>query len=50
MREPLLIAQLHAAEIEHAVLHRDIDLLAAARADALIKCGDDAEREMETVA
>src|SRR5690606_1398720 len=42
------VAQPHAAEIEHAVLHGGEHLLAAAGSVALIKCGDDAEREMET--
>src|SRR5256885_13156166 len=35
--EPLLIAQLHAAEIQHAVLHRGEHSLSAARALALIE-------------
>src|SRR5262249_25038454 len=34
MREPLLVAQLHAREIEHAVLHGAQHLLAATGADA----------------
>src|SRR6185437_3988165 len=45
--EPLLVAQLDAAEIEHAVLHRHIDLLAAAGTGALEQRGDDTERQMQ---
>ena len=47
MRETLLVAQLDAAQIEHAVLHRGEHLLAAAGAVALIERADDAEREMQ---
>ena len=43
VREPLLVAQFHAREVEHAVLHGAEHLLAAAGADALIERGDDAE-------
>ncbi len=43
----MLIAQFHAAEVEHAVLHRGEHLLAAAGRVALIKRGDNAEREMQ---
>ncbi len=46
-REPLLVAQLHAAEIEHAVLHRREHALAAAGGVALVERGDDAERQMQ---
>src|SRR5665213_2741333 len=45
--EPLLVAQLDAAQIEHAVLHCHIDFLAAAGAGALIERRDNAEREMQ---
>ena len=47
VREPLLVAQLDAREIEHAVLHGAEHLLAAAGAVALIERGDNAEREMQ---
>ena len=47
-REPLLIAQLHAAEIEHAVLHRGEHALTAARRVALVQGGDDAQRQMQS--
>ena len=46
-REALLVAQFHAGEIEHAVLHGAEHLLAAAGADALVERADDAEREMQ---
>ncbi len=46
-REALLVAQLDAAQIEHAVLHRREHPLAAAGRVALIERGDDAEREMQ---
>jgi len=45
--EALLVAQFHSRQVEHAVLHRDGDALAAARMSAVIKRGDDAEREMQ---
>src|SRR6185312_11399272 len=45
--QTLLVAQLDAAEIQHAVLHRGGDPLAAPSARALIKRGNDAEREMQ---
>src|SRR5579864_1504932 len=47
MREALLIAQLYAAKIEHAILHRRLHALAFARHGALIERGDDAQRQME---
>src|SRR5665213_1226727 len=40
--ETLLIAQLDAAKVEHAVLHRDADPLALAGVGALIERGDNA--------
>src|SRR5664279_4886927 len=46
-RDALLVAQFHAREIEHTVLHGAEHLLAAAGAAALIKRRHDAEREME---
>ena len=45
--EPLLVAQLDAAKVEHAVLHRRQHLLAAARRVALIERRDDAECQMQ---
>ena len=45
--EALLVAQLDPAEIDHPVLHRREDALAAARALALEQRGDDAEREVK---
>src|SRR6185295_8998365 len=45
--ETLLVAQLHAGKVEHAVLHGSEHLLTAAGAGALIKRGADAERQME---
>ena len=46
--EPLLVAQLDAAKIEHAVLHGGEHALAAAGTHALIERRDDAKREMQT--
>src|SRR5579862_2471143 len=48
--EALLIAELHAREIEHTVLHGAEHSLAAARADALVKSADDAKRKMQASA
>src|SRR5262249_1539763 len=45
--EPLLVAQFYAGEIEHAVLHRAQDLLAAAGALALDQRTADAKGEMK---
>ena len=45
--DALLVAQFHAREVEHAVLHGAEHLLAAAGAVALIKRRHDAEREMQ---
>src|SRR6202040_1610626 len=45
--EPLLVAQLDAGEIEHAVLHRCEHALAAARAVALVERAGDAEGEVQ---
>src|SRR4029077_7085664 len=45
--EALLVAQFHAREVEHAVLHGAEHLLAAAGAQALIERADDAEPEMQ---
>src|SRR5439155_5801147 len=46
-RQALLIAQLDAAEIEHAVLHRREHFLAPTRRVALVKRGNDAERQVQ---
>src|ERR1700674_3519024 len=45
--EALLIAQLDAGEVQHAVLHGSGDLLTLAGDGALIKCGDDTERQIQ---
>ena len=45
--EALLVAQLDAAQVEHAVLHRGQHLLAAAGRLALVERRDDAERQMQ---
>ena len=45
--EALLVAELNAREVEHAVLHGGEHALTAAGAHALIKRGHDAEREMQ---
>ncbi len=47
MPEPLLVAQLDAAQIQHAVLHRHIDLLAAPGGVALEQRGDNTQRQMQ---
>ena len=47
-REPLLIAQLHAAQIEHAVLHRREHALTAAGRVALVQGRHDAQRQMQS--
>ena len=47
MLEPLLVAQFHAREIEHAVLHGAEHFLAPAGAGALIKRCDNAQRQMK---
>ena len=47
MLEALLIAQLDAAQVEHAVLHGGEHLLAAPGAVSLVERADDAEREMQ---
>src|SRR6185437_1810142 len=46
-REPLLVAQLHAAQIEYAILHRGEHALAASGRVALVERRDDAERQMQ---
>ncbi len=48
MREALLVAQLDAREVENTVLHRGGDLLSASAHGALVKRGDDAERQMQS--
>ena len=45
--EPLLIAELHAAEVEHRVLHRARDALAAAALLALDQGGQDAGDQVD---
>src|SRR5262249_28914031 len=47
VRQALLIAQLDAREVEHAVLHSAEDALTAPGADALVKRAHDAEREVQ---
>src|SRR5271157_3944649 len=46
--EALLIAQLHAAEVQHTVLHGAGDPLPPARSHPLIQRRDNAEREMKS--
>src|SRR2546430_1419290 len=46
VRQTLLVAQLDAGEVEHAVLHGAEHALPAAGADALIERADDTEREV----
>ena len=41
LREPLLVAELHPAQVEDGVLHRDLDSLPAAGVRALIERGQD---------
>ena len=48
VRQSLLIAQLHAAQVQHAILHRDVHLLATPGGVALIQCGDDAKCKMQS--
>src|SRR5258706_9302683 len=50
MSETLLIAQLDARQVEHAVLHGGGDLLPLTRHRALVKRGDNAERQMQASA
>src|SRR2546421_11160149 len=45
--EPLLVAQLHARQVQHAVLHGGRDPLSPPGHGALVECGDDAERQMQ---
>src|SRR5262245_9740445 len=47
VREALLIAHLHACQVEHAVLHGTGDALSAASRGAMIEGRDDAERQMQ---
>ena len=46
--EPLLIAQLHAAQVEHAILHRGEYALTAARGVALVQGRHDPQRKMQS--
>src|SRR5688572_4085215 len=45
--ESLLVAKLHAAQVEHAVLHRREHLLSAACRLALVERSDDAQRQVQ---
>ena len=45
--EALLIAQLHAAQVQHAILHRGEHLLPASGRVALVERRDDAKRQMQ---
>src|SRR5450631_18175 len=45
--EALLVAQLDAREVQHAVLHRHRDALALSGHGALVERGEDAEPEMQ---
>ena len=47
MLEALLVAHLHAGEVQHAVLHRAGNTLALARHAAMIERRDDAKRQMQ---
>src|SRR4029077_4176695 len=47
VREALLVAQLHAAEVQHTVLHGRQHPLAAARALALVERAHDAQRQVQ---
>jgi hypothetical protein len=47
VREPLLVAHLHARQVEHAVLHGAGDALALARHGAVVERRDDAERQVQ---
>jgi hypothetical protein len=47
VREPLLVAQLDAAEVQHAVLHRRQHALATAGALALVERAHDAQRQVQ---
>jgi hypothetical protein len=46
-RKALVIAELHAAEVHHAVHHRDFDVLALPGAVRLVQCAEEADREMQ---
>src|SRR5439155_12535250 len=48
VRQALLIAQLDAREVEHAVLHGAEHALSASGADALVERADNAEREVQS--
>ena len=45
--QPLLVAQLDAAQVQHRVLHRRQHLLAAAGGVALVERGDDAQSQVQ---
>ena len=47
VREPLLVAQLDAAEIKHPILHGDQHFLAVPSGVALEQRSDDTERKMQ---
>src|SRR3954468_16126216 len=48
--EALLVAQLHAAEVEDAAAHRDLHALAATRVRALVQRGADRAEQVDRVA
>src|SRR3954462_10022224 len=48
--EPLLVAQLHAAEVQDAAAHRDLHALAAARVGALVQRGADRAEQVDRIA
>jgi hypothetical protein len=48
--EPLLVAQLDAAEVEDAAAHRDLDALSTVGVGALVQRGADGTEQMDRVA
>ncbi len=48
MLQPLLIAYLDAAEVQHGVLHGHLDVLASAGADSLVERRQDGRQEVDT--
>src|ERR1700758_5369726 len=47
VREPLLVAQLHPAQVEYRLLHGDLDTLPAAGVRALVERGHDSRNEVD---